>query len=130
MGLPPVRAQVAGGSALSVVDYRSEYLTTLPAGNDGILTIDFEPVPPGLLWLLQRTAVSTTSTTPTRALLYAGAAVPQNFLDGTERGNLDVADNASPVLVESSTSLTVQWTGASPGAIGTIRIQYQLVSRG
>lgn len=130
MALPPTRAAGDAGAALSVVDYRSTSLTTDPAGPDGIMLATFDPVPPGNFWLLERITVSTTSTTGTRALVYAGAPSAGNFVDGTERGDLDTADEASPILIESSLSLLVIWTGASPGAVGTVRIQYQLVTRG
>jgi hypothetical protein len=129
MALPPVRAASGVGAGLSVLDYRSESLRTHPAAADGTMTAEFEPVPPGLIWLLERITVFTDSDMPTRAMVYAGTPSPQNFLDGSEGGNLDTADNACPSLIESNTPLTVQWTGATPGSIGTARIQYQLVSR-
>jgi len=129
MALPPVRAQVAGGAGLVVVDYRSESITTDPASL-GVMTATFDPVPPGFLWLIARATVSTTSTAPTRTMLYAGAPSPMNFVDGTNSGNLDIADENAAILLDSNISLTAIWTGASAGAVGTVRIQYQLVQRG
>jgi len=128
--LPPQRAATdggAGGSGLSVVDYRSGYLITPPG--TGTLTAEFEPVPSGCLWLLQRITVMCTSTTATQAIVYAGYPNPQNYVDATDRGNLDVADEAQPILIESNVPLVVQWTGASAGSQGTVRVQYQLVTR-
>lgn len=131
MPLPPTRVQsAAGGVSLSVIDYRTRYLTTAPAGASGTIGVTFDPVPPGYFWLLQRFTVLCTSSTKTRAMVYAGDPAAQNLLDGTEVGNLDIADEQSPILLDSNTALTVQWTGASAGAVGTVRVQYQLVQRG
>lgn len=133
MPLPPARAAASAspssGAGLTVVDYRKEALRSAPAPASGIITLTFDPVGPGVLWLVQRITVLCTSTTQTAAVVYAGAVDPSNMVDGTSSGNLDTADESSPVLVDSSISLTIQWTGASPGAIATARIQYQVVQR-
>ena len=134
MPLPPLRTALATGpssaaAGLTVVDYRSPYLTSGPADAAGLMSVTFEPVPPGYLWLIQRATVSTTSTAATRAMMYAGAPSPQNFVDGTNSGNLDISDENAPIMLDSSTQLLIQWTGATPGATGTARIQYQLVQR-
>ena len=126
----PVSVAATAGAALQVVDYRSAYVTTTPAGADGTMTATFPYVPAGYIWLVQRITVLCTSSTSTRAMVYAGSPAAQNFLDGTDRGNIDTADESSPILLESSLSLIVVWTGASVGAVGTARIQYQLVTRG
>ena len=117
------------GAGLVVVDYRREAKRTTPADGTGVMLVTFDPVPAGLLWLVQRVTVTTTSTTQTQAGVYAGDPTPANLVDGTNSGNLDVADQASPILVDSSVSLNVQWTGASAGAVGTVTVQYQLVQR-
>ena len=131
MALPPTRAaSESGGAALAVVDYRSAAKISKPGGADGLLTVEFDPVDPGLIWLIQRITVLSSSTTQTRAMVYAGDPTGTNFVDGTSRGNLDVADELSPILLESCNRLTVQWTEASPGAQGIVRVQYQIVQRG
>jgi len=131
MGLLPVTAaKAAGGASLTVVDYRAVNKLTKPAGANGLMSTIFDPVPPGCFWLVERITVSTTSSTTTRAMVYAGDPGAGNFVDGTEHGNLDTADESAPILLESSLSLNVLWTGASVGAQGTVRIQYQLVQRG
>ena len=130
MPLPPTRADALTGNALSVVDYRSVSQSTDPADAAGVIVATFDPVPPGLIWLVERMTVTTTSAPPTIAMVYAGAASSSNLVDGSSSGNLDTADEASPILIESNTSLTVVWTGAAAGAVGTCRVQYQLVQRG
>jgi hypothetical protein len=131
VALPPLSAtSTTGGASLAVVDFRSDYLSAGPAESDyATLTATFDPVPAGYLWLVQRITVLTDSTTPTQATVYAGYPSPQNFVDGTERGNLDTADESSPILIDSSVSLAVVWTGASLGSTAHARIQYQLVQR-
>jgi hypothetical protein len=92
--------------------------------------VEFDPVDSGSLWLVERITVLCDSSTDTQAVAYAGSPAARNFVDGTSRGNFDTADEASPILVDSNVVFTVQWTGASAGARGTARIQYQLVQRG
>jgi hypothetical protein len=130
MALPPTAAAAGGGASLTVRDYVSTFQVTKPADATGVMTATFDPVPPGLFWLIERITVSTTSATPTTVMVYAGDPSPYTYVDGSAAGNLDVADESSPILVNSATSLTAVWAGASVGAVGTIRIQYQLVSRG
>jgi hypothetical protein len=116
------------GAALVVVDYRTVAASSAPAAG-GSCSLTLEPVDAGYLWLVQRITVLCTSTTPTTAYVYEGDPAPGNFRDGTSRGNLDVADEASPILVDSTRYLTVVWQGASAGAVGTVTVQYQLVKR-
>jgi hypothetical protein len=122
-------AGTTGGATLTVVDFRTAAGTTAPADASGVITYEFPPVDAGYLWLVERITVMCPSTTPTQAIVYAGGVSPTNFVDGTDRGNLDTADESSPILVDSSVVLTCQWTGASLGARGTVRVQYQLVQR-
>lgn len=133
--LPPTRAAAdpaaaaAAGASLTVVDYRSQFARSAPADAAGIATVEFGPVPSGLLWLVQRMRVMTNSATASTLAVYAGPVDDSNMVDGTIVGNQDTADEASPILVDSNLMLTLQWTGATPGAIGTARIQHQVVQR-
>jgi hypothetical protein len=116
------------GVALLVVDYRTVAAST-PAAAGGTCSVTLDPVPAGYFWLVERITVLNTSSTATTAYVYEGDPAPGNFRDGTSRGNLDVADESSPILVDSTRYLTVLWTGASNGAVGTVTVQYQLVKR-
>lgn len=116
------------------VDRRTLVATTGPAaGADATIFVVMDPVGADDLWLIDRFSVTCTSTTPTTAAHYAGAslsdATPQNLLEGTSNGNLDFADESSGVQLEGSRSLLTVWTGASAGAIGTVRVQYRLLRR-
>lgn len=125
---PPFSVAQVSGAALQVVDYRSQSVKAT-ADSSGTITAAFRPVDVGYLWRVERITVLCTSSTSTQAVAYAGDPLAQNMVDGTSHGNLDTADESSPILVDSSIPLTIQWTGASPGAVGVARIQYQLVKR-
>lgn len=130
MALPPVySSSSSSGAALTVLDYKTASGTAV-AGADGSILVEFDPVDSGCLWLVERITVLCDSSTPTQAAAYAGSPAARNFVDGTAHGNFDTADEASPILVDSNVVFTLQWTGASAGARGTARIQYQLVQRG
>lgn len=128
--LPPQRPSGdGGGGGLAVVDYRSAFAQTGPADLSGVITAEFDPVPVGLLWLVQRVTVACSSSQPTAAGLYVGDPQPANLVDATQAGNLDTADESSPILVDSNVTLTCRWINADPGSVGVVRIQYQLVQR-
>lgn len=125
----PVAAALGQGAALRVVDYRRQRKRSDPAGADGLCTITLDPVEAGFLWLVDRMVIATTSATPTECYAYSGDPDLSRIEDGSSHGNFDVADESSPVLVDSAESLTVQWTGASLGAVAYLSVQYQLVQR-
>jgi len=116
------------------IDRRSLYAVTPAASGAGAtIYVVMDPVGADDLWEITRFTVSCTSSTPTTAAHYVGAALGDataaNLLEGTSNGNLDFADEAAGVQLEGSRSLLTVWTGASSGAIGTVRIQYKLYRR-
>jgi hypothetical protein len=113
---------------MQILDWRDLVATSAPAGADGLCTVTFLPVDPGNLWLVDHETVSCTSSTRTACFVYLGPDIrPQNLRDFTGSGNLDIADNSSPLQIPGSRSLTYQWVGASLGAIATAAIQYRLL---
>jgi hypothetical protein len=85
-------------------------------------------VPDGELWFVNRLVVLCNSTSNTIAYVYANGQLADDFVeDGTLTGNFDVADNASPLLLLTGEQLTVQWNGASNGAIGRLRAQITIM---
>lgn len=127
--LLPQPVAVTEGVSYTTVDRRIAVATTKGANAAGIAQAVFPAVPEGYLWLVERMTVMCDSALPTQATVYAGDPIPINLIDGTSRGNLDVADETSPALVQTGLPLTAVWSGCTPGAIGTIRVQYQLVTR-
>ena len=126
----PVSVATTSGVALQVIDYRTSSLRSGPAPASGIVTLTFPQVADGQLWLVERITVTSTSSTNTAAVVYAGDIDTVNVVDGTNSGNLDLADELSAILVDSTLALTIAWSGVSVGKICTARIQYQIVQRG
>lgn len=113
----------------SLSDYRQTPATSAPAPASGVASVIFGPVPDNELWLLDRISVSCTSAAVTVCTLYLDLVDPQHALDYTPSGNYDIADEASPIQIPSSSSLIVQWTGASLGAVGSARTQMRILRR-
>lgn len=114
-------------SRFRTVGYDSVVGQSAPAAG-GAMEAVFGPVPQGTAWLVERVLVITNSATPTTCFIFLGEARDQNLIEGTNSGNLDVADEASPIMVPGNTELRVRWGGASDGAIGTCRVQYRAIT--
>ncbi|NUP79746.1 MAG: hypothetical protein HOV96_19595 [Nonomuraea sp.] len=110
-------------SRWNVWDYVKKTASSLPAVNGSCLAA-LPPVPDGELWFVDRLRVMCNSTSNTIAYVYANGSLADDFVeDGTLTGNFDVADNASPLLLLTGEPLTIQWTGASAGAVARLRAQ-------
>ncbi len=118
-----------GAAGLYLADYGQRALSSQPAGATGSMVVQFPTVPDGEVWLVDRFVVSSTSTSATRARLYVDTADPSRLLDGSDAGNLDVADNSSPIQLLAGTALVIVWSGASLGAVGTARAQWSVMRR-
>lgn len=102
-------------------------ISTPAANGTGIADAKLGPAPGGQQWRVERVIVSSTSSSPTSAAVYADDADPASYLDpGTRTGNLDVAEYTWPPLLLPGELLVVRWTGMSLGAIGTAVIQYHV----
>lgn len=74
-------------------------------------------------WQVGHMVVQNTSSSPTRARVYDSPALtPPTLLDGTNAGNLDIADYASPLPLGRGRQVIVVWSGVSDGAVGTVRV--------
>jgi hypothetical protein len=130
-GGPPVAQapdspQTPGG--YSVLDWTTQAQASTPAGADGLCTVTFGPAPAGELWLADRYTVECTSSSSSDCFVYVGLDIrPANLRDATGSGNLDIADNNSPLLVPGTLSLFFQWRSASLGAIATASVQYRVL---
>jgi hypothetical protein len=93
----------------------------------GVIDATLGPVPGGQQWRIERIIVSSTSSAPTTAAVYADDAQPGNYLDpGTTAANLDVAEYTFPPILRTGELLRIRWEGASVGAVGTAVVQYHL----
>lgn len=117
----PVRGRAA-------VPKLTDYLVATGADGDadGDVTLEFGPVPAGHLWKVQRLVVFADSTAYSTCLVYVGKPTASNLVDGTDNGNLAVADMSQPIVVPEGQTLTVVWTGLTAGSSCTARCQYEL----
>lgn len=118
--------QAAALSKWSVWDYQERTRFT-PAAAGGLAAVDIYQTPENELWLIDRIVISCTSTAETEFWLYKTQIAESNKLDGTDLGNLNVADENAPIVVQPNTLLIAQWENASAGAVGTIALQYTIM---
>lgn len=122
------RTPARGYAAFVDSDRYWRTVTTKPAAG-GLATGQFQQVQAGRIWLVERIVVWCTSSSPTAAVFYTDTVQTASIVEGTSAGNFDIADENSPVVVDALSSLIVQWTGASNGAVGTARVQVREMMR-
>jgi hypothetical protein len=119
--------QIATPSASwTLIDYVT-LVRSSPAAAGGLCTATFDQLAPGDRLLIDHAIVSCTSSTPTILRMYLDAVSPLTMLDGSDAGNFDVADWPNGLAIAPTRTLTVQWSGASAGGIGTITLQARLL---
>lgn len=94
--------------------------------SSGVASVAFTPstysgagVGTSIGWAVLAVSVETTSTSQT----IAKVTVSGWLVAGSHTGNLDTADG-SPIMVAPSETLTVTWTGGTPGASATATVWY------
>lgn len=86
---------------------------------------------PDYAWRVDRVVVQCSGTKTPLCLLYDDPQMRSlDLADGTTDGGLNVADNASPLLLLQGDQLVVVFEGCSAGAVATTRIQYVVLRRG
>lgn len=127
--MPLVLPRQVDGSASgwALRDFVQLIASTDPAAG-GTAVLEFPQLDPDEMLLVDHAVVLCTSTTPSSVRLYTGAVDPLRILDGSAAGNFDVAD-WDGLQLHPSTTLIVQWSGCSPGAVGTITIQARSMRR-
>lgn len=116
--------------ALAIAAGNYQFATaTTPAAALSKASVGFPVVPVGFLWLVQRISVYSASSTLTNATVFLDTIDPTTMLDYTNNGNNDIADEASPIVIDEGHSLVCQWKGIADNATGTINIQYQLIQK-
>lgn len=124
--LPESRQGTASGWALT--DFRTIQGHTDPAAG-GACSLALPDVEANELWLIDHMVVACDSTTPTTLRLYNGREDPLGLLDGSDRGNFDVADWPTGLHLASTRFLLAVWSGASDGARGVLTVQYRSLRR-
>lgn len=90
----------------------------------GIAVVNFGPVQPGYQWRVERIAISSDSALASAFTLYLDSIDPTNIVESSPSGNSDIADETQPILVPEGSRLIGRWTGGTPGALASARIQY------
>jgi hypothetical protein len=99
------------------------------AAAGGVATIDVGQLGSEEMWLLDHAVVQCTSSASTRLRLYETVVDPLQLLDGSDKGNFDVADWPAGLLLSPGTSLVAQWTGAAAGAVAALTLQVRVLRR-
>lgn len=116
-------------SAWQLSDFLRINLQSAAAGVNGLAVLDAGQLPSDELWLIDHAVISCTSANDTTLRLYESVADPLRLLDGSDRGNFDVADWPAGLQLHPSTSLVAVWAGATPGARGVLTLQGRKMRR-
>lgn len=92
----------------TVVGYSRDIKTAVVASNRAEILL---VVPPDQVWEYERFSVRCTSTATSAVRVYVGSEADANLVDGSDSGNLDVADNSAPVRVGPGEVLRIVWSG-------------------
>jgi len=117
------------GTEFRVVDKTTKLAKSAPAVG-GTMTAVFDPVPSNYWWEIEREVSETDSTNITPVKLYVGSPdIAGSFRDGSATGQSSVADNSSVLRIGPGEILSAVWTNANAGDIGTLLIQYQVLTK-
>lgn len=129
----PQSADYTSGAQLVLVDYPAPLEGTAKADASGTATIEFEPIDTGYLWRVERMTTYMSDQAPpagATCLVYEGPTLlPIRIRDGSSSPSLDIADQSSPITLQPSSQLVVQWTGLRPNTVCSVSAQYALYRR-
>ena len=123
----PTQLPTAAGWALH--DYAEVTGQSGPADAAGVATLELAQLDGNETWLIDHAVAACTSVSATEMRWYASTVTNRALLDGTSRGNFDVADWPAGLRIGPSNSLIARWTGATPGAVGTLTLQLRVLRR-
>lgn len=107
--------------------HRAEPLTLSgTVAGDGTLTLTAPQVPDGWRWLLNYLTVTTSGTAEPTVDVYVSTSDLRNLLDGTAEGLSAVAPYVPPRVITTGEQLVFVWQGATAGATGSVRIEYDV----
>jgi hypothetical protein len=129
----PQSADLTSGAQVVLVDYPAPLERSVMADGTGTATVEFDPVDPTYLWRIERMTTYLSDQAPPGGavcLVYEGPTLlPIRIRDGSSSPQLDIADQSSPITLQPSSQLVVQWTGLTPGTTASVSVQYQLWRR-
>lgn len=128
----PQSADYIDGATIVLVDYPPALEATVKADATGTATAEFDPIDSPFLWRIERMTTFLNAAAPAsaRCLVYEGPSLrPIRLRDGSSSPALDIADQSSPITLQPSSQLVVQWTGLTVGTVASVSVQYQLWRR-
>jgi len=108
---------VRSGDGLVVITYNAT------AASD-VADALFDGPATGQEWHVSRATITNTSTSDTAATLYLDTSNPSSQRGQSDFGNSDVLTFNPPLIIPANRQLLCEWTGGSPGSVGTIEIDY------
>lgn len=129
----PQSADYTSGAQVVLVDYPAALEGTATADSSGTATVEFDPIDTPFLWRVERMTTYLSDQAPpagAQCAAYEGPSTqPIRMRDGSSSPALDIADEASPITLQPSSQLVIQWTGLTPGTVASVSVQYQLWRR-
>lgn len=105
---------------------RDPRIGTAIANGAGFASVALGPVPPASVWLIDYITVTAASAAESSLNLYDDPQAPaESLIDGTTNGNSAIAPYQPARRLLGSRSLVAVWTGCTPGARCTIRLEYR-----
>jgi hypothetical protein len=129
----PQQADYVSGASIILVDFPAALEERATADANGVATVEFDPIDSPFLWRVERMTTYLSDQNPpagAQCLAYEGPALlPIRIRDGSSSPALDIADQSSPITLQPSTQLVMQWTGLRPGTVASVSVQIQLWRR-
>lgn len=122
--------QSIGGTASGweVADYLTVQRRSEPAVA-GLATIELVQLADVEMWLVDHAVVACDSAGPTQLRWYEDRVSDLTLLDGTSKGNFDVADWPAGLQLRPTHALVAQWAGCSDGSRGILTLQARVLRR-
>lgn len=111
--------------ALAVIDHSVRALQSNAAAG-GEARVQLDPLPGGLVALIDRIFVTCDSGASTTLGVFVGGDDTKSQRDYSPNGNKNVADLVPPIYVGPSQPVILKWEGADDGAVGIATIQYRI----
>jgi hypothetical protein len=129
----PQQADYIDGASVVLVDFPASLESTAKADANGTATVEFDPIDSPFLWRVERITTYLSDQAPPAGAVcqvYEGPTIlPTRLRDGSGSPSLDIADQSSPITLQPTSQLVVQWTGLRVNTVASVSVQYQLWRR-
>lgn len=129
----PQQADYVDGASVVLVDFPAALEATAKADANGTATVEFDPIDSPFLYRVERITTYLSDQAPPAGAVcqvYEGPTIlPTRLRDGSGSPSLDIADQSSPITLQPTSQLVVQWTGLRVNTVASVSVQYQLWRR-